>query len=104
MPYTWDDYFHTYVRKHKKTILSNMSIGMEFLPVEEVAKALPLHVRLRGLTTEERLLDLPVEELLKKLPAEVRLKGLPVEERLKGLRAEEIESYLKKLRKRSRKK
>jgi hypothetical protein len=48
----------------------------------------------------EYLKSLSAEELFAMLPVEVLVKILPVEERLEGVTKEEIESYLKRLRKR----
>ncbi|OEU49836.1 MAG: hypothetical protein BA861_02780 [Desulfobacterales bacterium S3730MH5] len=47
------------------------------------------------------LTELDPEDRLRGLKAEERLRGLEAEERLRGLKIEEVESYLKKLKKRN---
>jgi len=74
MPYTWDDYYVDFTKRH-----------------------------LDRLSKDDLLAKLTIEDRLKGLPVEDRLKGLPPKALLQKLSAEEIEAYLKKLRKRKRK-
>lgn len=44
---------------------------------EDVARSLPLEVRLDGISTEERLKDVPLEERLKDIDLEELMRHLP---------------------------
>ena len=60
-----------------------------------------IKAHLTELDPEDRLKGLKAEERLRGLKAEERLRGLKAEERLRGLKIEEVESYLRKLKKRN---
>ncbi len=74
--------------------------------VEDYRRELEHNV-LNTLTPEKILEKFSLDELLKKASSEDRVKGLkgvPTEEKLKGISPEEIETYLKKLKKQTRRK